>query len=697
MTEESKDEKLALLEDENEQLRQELERQRRLATRSLAGYQQRALQMEIIRQQNEDLDRLAVDLASAKGLAEKKAREVQEAARLKGEFLANFSHEIRTPLNGIIGYCDLLASEEGERLTAHGRRDLTTIRKNAKTLLALINDILDLSKIESGQLDVVKERVDFASLVDDCIATVQELLKGKDVEVRIDLDEASQTLFTDGLKLRQILLNLLSNAAKFTDLGEIRVCGKAKDNGLTLSVEDTGEGIPQGQLPHIFEKFRQVDGSSTRTKGGTGLGLAIVKELCRVLGGDISVESTLGRGTVFRVELEGVVEAGDVQKSLRPEPASDRPKLADLDVLVVDDDPMVQQLIRSALEAEKVNVRVVADGMAALSEIRERVPDVVVLDLRLPRLDGWSVLSTIKDSVETRSIPVVLMSVEEERARGFALGAFEYLVKPVESERLVSTIGSAVTPGSGSILVVDDNPDIRSMVERGLQAAGFTVSTAANGDEALLRIRAEPPALMVLDLIMPQMDGFEVLDRVRKAGHEFPVVVLTGKELTQADRGALREGFARVIRKNGRTLEDVVDEAKRFVMNRRALRFAQLPRVLYVEDVSQNRDIVRRYLNGVAQVLEAHDGEHGVQMAKQERPDLILMDLSLPRLDGWAATSQLKQLPELAAIPVVALTAHASKEDRERAEEAGCCDYLTKPIERGPLVRSIRKQLRARA
>ena len=281
--------RLEELEAENEKLKKDLAKQKRLATRSLAGYQQRALQMELIRQQNEDLDRLAADLAKAKRVAEERAREVEEAARLKSEFLANFSHEIRTPLNGIIGYVDLLSREEGERLTAHGRRDLSTIRKNAKTLLALINDILDLSKIEAGQVDVVKEHVEVRTILDECAATVREYLKGKEVELRVRVSDAAETAFTDGLKLRQIALNLLSNAAKFTELGEITATAEAEGKDLILTIEDTGVGIPEDQVRHIFEKFRQVDGSFTRTKGGTGLGLAIVRELSRILDGDVDV------------------------------------------------------------------------------------------------------------------------------------------------------------------------------------------------------------------------------------------------------------------------------------------------------------------------------------------------------------------------------------------------------------------------
>ncbi|HJL15381.1 MAG TPA: response regulator [Sandaracinaceae bacterium LLY-WYZ-13_1] len=690
------------LEAENERLKKELKKQKRVASRSLAIYQQRALQMELIRQQNEDLDRLAADLAKAKRLAEDRAREVEEAARLKSEFLANFSHEIRTPLNGIIGYCDLLAQEEGERLSPHGRRDLTTIRKNAKTLLALINDILDLSKIESGQVEVVKEQVDVPSLLGDCKATVGEMLRGKEVELRVRVEEEARRVFTDGLKLRQIVLNLLSNAAKFTELGEISVTARADGKTLELEVDDTGVGIPPEQVKKIFEKFRQVDGSFTRTKGGTGLGLAIVRELSQLLGGSVDVSSTVGRGTRFVVRLPDVVEAGASAAAPERDRHSSDPTAGltiagDTRVLLVDDDPMIQQLVGAKLREEGLTVEVAADGTEALSMLRADPPSVVVLDLRLPKLDGWSVLATVKSDERLCRIPVVILSVEEERGRGFALGAFDYLVKPVDPERLSSVVSSAVSPASGEILVVDDDADTRELVRRRMQKEGFDVAEATGGEDALLRIRFSPPALMVLDLMMPEVDGFEVLERVRSAGHEFPVVVLTGKELTDADTTRLREAFARVIRKNGVSLDQVVEETKRHVTRRRTVESARLPRVLYVEDVAQNRDIVRRYLHGVVELAEAHDGEHGLELAQRDRPDLVLMDLSLPRVDGWTATKTLKEREETASIPVVALTAHASAEDRERALDAGCCDYLTKPVERNQLIRTIRKNLKQRA
>ncbi len=672
----------------------ELKKSRAVSARVLASYQQRALQMEIIRQQNEDLDRLAQDLAKSKRIEELRSREIEQAARLKSEFLANFSHEIRTPLNGIIGYCDLLAREEGSRLTPHGRRDLQVVKSNAKTLLALINDILDLSKIEAGHVEVVRESVDVAALADECIATVREYLKGKTVDVYANIAPEVSTVVTDALKLRQILLNLLTNAAKFTDAGEIAVEVKPGDGGVTITVEDTGSGIAAEHLPFIFEKFRQLDGSSTRKVGGTGLGLAIVRELCRVLGGNVEVKSIVGRGSVFTVTLPTQTSPSAVTVISSPVPTP-RDKPTGAMVLVVDDDPLVHQLLKTELEREGMRVLLASDGVEAMTLSRQHRPSAIVLDINLPKLDGWTVLAELKADPTLATIPIIIISIEEQRARGFALGACEYLVKPIDPERLVSIVSRSVAPGTGDVLVVDDDTATRELVSRQLRRAGFATSEVSNGDDALSLARTSRPAMMVLDLMMPGTNGFDVIRKIRAESMGIPVLVLTGKDLTPEETELLREGITSVVQKNGSAIESVVAEAKRVLLEARRIAKEKLPRVLYVEDSAQNRDVVRRYLHGTFEVLEAEDGEHGLDRAQRDVPDVILMDLSLPRLDGWEATRRLKAGP-LATIPVIALTAHASREDQARARAAGCDGYLTKPVERDHLIRTIKVHLGAR-
>ncbi|CAN5802055.1 hypothetical protein BH09MYX1_BH09MYX1_45460 [soil metagenome] len=681
---------------QNALLKKQVEDQKKLAALSVANYQQRALQMEVIRQQNEDLDRLAGELSEAKKVEEDRSRLLEEAMRLRSEFLANFSHEIRTPLNGILGYCDLLSREEGSRLTPHGRRDLNVIKNNAKTLLALINDILDLSKLEAGRSDVIVEDVDFAAIADEAAATVREMLRGKEVELTCDVAPEARIAKTDGLKIRQISLNLLSNAAKFTESGEIILSAHADGSTLVIIVEDTGIGIPADQVNKIFEKFRQVDGSSTRKVGGTGLGLAIVNEGAKLLGGSVRVESTLGRGSKFIVQIPNVLHAGATQRIIRsspkPSPTPGTEQNARRTVLVIDDDPLLPTLLRASLGSAGFEMLEAVDGASGLAMAREHRPGAILLDIHLPKLDGWTVLRELKDDAQVAHIPVVMISIEEERAKGFSFGACEYLVKPVESEQVVQAVSKALGGTTGEVLVVDDDTDTRALLARALSSAGFAVAEARDGQEALLRLRVTKPALVILDLVMPKTDGFEVLAALRSSGNDVPVVVLSGRDLSREEEESLRGGLAQIVRKGGKALSAVVEEARRILLAGKVGE-GRLPKVLYVEDSAQNRDIVRRYLTGRFILIEAEDGEHGVERAKREHPDVILMDLSLPRIDGWEATRRIKAIPPLANTPIIALSAHVGGEEKERAREAGCIDYLTKPIERELLLKTLRKHL----
>jgi CheY-like chemotaxis protein len=325
---------------------------------------------------------------------------------------------------------------------------------------------------------------------------------------------------------------------------------------------------------------------------------------------------------------------------------------------------------------------------------REMRPTVIILDIHLPRLDGWTVLAELKSDASLVNIPVIMMSVEEQRARGFSFGACEYLVKPVEPDRLITVVKRALLPSDGDVLVVDDDEATREMVSRHLRRVGYSTVEARDGEEALLRARVISPGLVILDLLMPGVDGFEVLRTMRSEGMRTPVVVLTGKTLAADEERILRDGLARVVQKGGMALESVVREAKQLLMAKRVVESGRLPRILYVEDSAQNRDIVRRYLAEDYDVIEAEDGEHGVERVLRDTPDLVLMDLSLPRLDGWEATRRLKANASVKHIPVIALTAHAAREDQTRATEAGCCDYLTKPIDRETLLDAIKKHLR---
>jgi CheY-like chemotaxis protein len=417
-----------------------------------------------------------------------------------------------------------------------------------------------------------------------------------------------------------------------------------------------------------------------------------VRELTRLLGGRIEARSTVGRGSAFSVELpDAIVKTQvDLSKISQPEEngQASRPT-----VLVIDDDPMVLQLLLNELQTEGFEVYTATDGITGLERARSIRPSAIVLDILLPSIDGWSVLSALKSDPAVVGIPVILLSVEEQRARGLSLGAFEYLVKPVEPERLVQVVRRAMAPGSGDVLIVDDDADARHTVSRRLREEGFSTTEVKSGEEALLAMRTTVPSLIILDLVMPGLDGFAVLQRVRERGLTVPVIILTGKDLTPVERATLQQGLVHIIHKNGVSIDLVVKEARRSVQRRRTIEAQILPRVVYVEDIAQNRELVRRFLEGSFTVVEAEDGEIALEEIPKTRPDLILMDLSLPRLDGWEVTRRLKANPLVAHIPVIALSAHASAEDIARAKAAGCIDYLTKPVDRSTLVKTLRRHL----
>jgi CheY-like chemotaxis protein len=333
------------------------------------------------------------------------------------------------------------------------------------------------------------------------------------------------------------------------------------------------------------------------------------------------------------------------------------------------------------------------DGIEGLTLAREARPAVIILDIHLPQLDGWMVLAELKRDPALSAIPVIMLSVEEQRARGFSLGACEYLVKPIEPDQLVAVVKRAMVPAGGSVLVVDDDEATREVVSRHLRRAGYSTIEARDGEEALLRARVLGPGLIILDLLMPGIDGFEVLRTLRNEGIRTPVVVLTGKVLEPAEEKSLREGLARIVQKGGSAIDIVIREAKQLLLSRRVVETERPPRILYIEDSPQNRDIVRRYLAGEYEVIEAEDGEQGVERAGRDLPDLVLVDLSLPRLDGWEVTRRIKANPTLKHIPVIAVTAHAAREDQALAYRAGCIDYITKPIDRDLLLGSIKKHL----
>jgi PAS domain S-box-containing protein len=477
------------------------------------------------------------------------ARELAERAnQTKSEFLANMSHELRTPLNAIIGYAQLLQEDMEDAGQEAALPDLKRIESAGKHLLQLINDILDLSKIEAGRMEVYLEPVNLQRLLDELQSLSSPLATKRGNRLEFSLPPDAPILRTDYTKLKQSLLNLLSNGCKFTQDGVVRLDVSLPPNQVVFRVSDSGIGMTEEQLGRLFQAFAQADASTTREYGGTGLGLAITRRLCRLLGGDVTVESTPGQGSVFTITLPLADEAA------LPAPATIQaagPGDATL-VLLVDDDPQIHHLLGTMLTREGYRVEYAAGGAEAIERARTLRPSVILLDVMMPQMDGWTVLGALKNDPDLAEIPVVIVSLLDERPLGLSLGAAEFLTKPVDRTQLIETVRTYAGGTSGRVLVVDDNIDDRTAVSRALSACGYEVVGAASGVEAIDWLeRNPPPALLLLDLMMPGMDGFALLDRVRhdETLRQTRVLVMTAKDLTASETGFLLERGGTVIPK----------------------------------------------------------------------------------------------------------------------------------------------------
>ena len=473
-------------------------------------------------------------------------------SRTKSSFLANMSHELRTPLNAIIGYSEILQEDAADKEDKEPIDDLQKIESAGRHLLGLINNILDLSKIEAGKMDVFIEEVDIQALFKEVLSIVKPLAdkNGNIIEVICPADIGS--FRSDQTKVKQCLLNLLSNANKFTSKGTLTLTVAREDNSrVCFCVSDTGIGMTAQQLGQLFEAFSQTDASTTKRFGGTGLGLAITKHFCAMLDGDVTAESTPGTGSTFTIKLpdQGVVPAA-VEL---PAPAA---VMADgrATVLVVDDDPTVRSLLAKTLEKEGYRVISARNGVEGLALAREHRPQAITLDVLMPQMDGWRALKELKADAELRDIPVIMVTVLNERGMAIPLGAADFVTKPVDRQRLTAILREhCASPGSASILVVEDDLPTREMLCRSVASMGYVAHVAGNGRSGLDWLANHPaPSLILLDLLMPEMDGFEFLQELRQrpALVDVPVIVVTAKELTAEDVRILSGETERIIAKD---------------------------------------------------------------------------------------------------------------------------------------------------
>jgi CheY-like chemotaxis protein/HAMP domain-containing protein len=704
-------------------------------------------------EQNIEVERKNTEVEQARRALEEKAEELALTSKYKSEFLANMSHELRTPLNSILILGQQLAENAGGNLTVRQIDFAKNIHSAGSDLLTLINDILDLSKIESGTVTVEAEEVSFASLRETVDRTFRHIAESKNLPFHVQVDPSLPRAFTtDPTRLQQILKNLLSNAFKFTAQGHVDLQIKVAAAGWTsdhpvlsraagvvsLSVIDTGIGIAPEKQRLIFEAFQQADAGTARKYGGTGLGLAISRELATLLGGEIRLTSLAGQGSSFTLYLP-LTYTGPSNAALNVRPVNapeaiatsfalpvvpvvreesisdDRELIEDNDyvLLIIEDDPHYARVLLGMARDKGFKGIVAQRGSLGLSLARQYRPTAITLDIFLPDMLGWTVLNNLKLDPTTRHIPVQIISLEEERQHGLSHGAFAYLVKPVTSQSIeaaLDRIRRFAAPHTKRLLVVEDNEVERKSIVELLGHGDIEITAVGTGAEAMSALLGLSFDCCVLDLRLPDMSGFELLDRIQAEPSltPLPIVVFTGKNLSTEEEKRLRTVAKSIVLKDVQSPERLFDEtalflhrvvkdlpeAKQRMLERlhssnEALRNRK---VLVVDDDARNIFALTTLLeNNEMEVLSATNGRHAIDLVeKTEDLSAVLMDIMMPDMDGYETMREIRRSPKFRALPILALTAKAMKGDREKCLEAGASDYIAKPVNTEQLLSLLR-------
>jgi signal transduction histidine kinase/CheY-like chemotaxis protein/CHASE3 domain sensor protein len=729
---------------------EELEEQGRALKESQARLEQQQAELEQtnsqLEEQTRQLEMQRDDLERANSAVNLKARELEQASRYKSDFLANMSHELRTPLNSSLILAKLLADNPDDTLSAEQVKFAQTIQSSGNDLLNLINDILDLSKIEAGHVEMRPEQIAIERMAGNITQLFQPVAQNKGVAFEINISsDAPAIIETDLQRLEQVLKNLLSNAFKFTEQGNVKLSVRlAAEGSIAFAVTDTGIGIPESQQRSIFDAFHQADGTISRKYGGTGLGLSISRELIRLLGGTLQLKSTEGQGSTFTVTLPQSYDPARVTPRLSPGGGAQTPgatfneemrpvamgrtRIVDDDraapsdekrvLLVIEDDDTFAAILRDLAREMDFRTLVAGTAQEALDLASQYMPSAIVLDVGLPDQSGLSVLDRLKRDVRTRHIPIHVVSGGDHAETAIALGAVGYMLKPVRREQLVDVLEkleAKLSQRMHRVLIVEDNEVQRDAVARLLTSHDVETVTAGTAAECLRLLSEQTFDCMVLDLTLPDASGYQLLETLsQNSDHAFPpVIVYTGRVLSADDEQKLRRYSKSIIIKGAKSPERLLDEVTLFLhqvvsdlpdeqqkMIRKARhRDALLEgrRIMIVEDDVRNVYALTNILEPKGAIIEiARNGQEALDALEKSsgqpdgKIDLVLMDVMMPVMDGLTATRSIRANPLWKKLPIITLTAKAMPDDQQRCIEAGANDYMAKPLDVEKLLSLVR-------